>query len=112
MFEISRKVLSRQFFEAIRMHGWNAVPRLGLPAVDIVNAIQIHVFGVPSKRCLPHPKVQICRIDPLDLCPSRLHKRVHSLLILWNQRPEIDMLHVNNINSSKRMGLNVDNETV
>jgi len=32
--------------------------------VQIVDAVQIHIFGVPCKNAAPHAKVQVRRHDP------------------------------------------------
>ena len=34
--------------------------------MQVVDAIQVHVFGVPRKERLPHAKVQISSVDALD----------------------------------------------
>lgn len=43
------------------------LPGLWLSKVQVVDAIKIHVFCVPRKGALPHPKVQVRRVDTLDL---------------------------------------------
>lgn len=31
--------------------------------MQVVDAVQIHVLGMPSKRCLPHPEVEVGSVD-------------------------------------------------
>ena len=35
--------------------------------MHIVDAVEVHVLGMPWKRCLPHAEVQVCRVHTLDL---------------------------------------------
>ena len=48
----------------LRRHG---VPRLGSTKVQVIDTVEVHVFCVPPKRCLPHAKVQVGSVDTLDL---------------------------------------------
>ena len=41
-------------------------PGLGLPEVQVVDAIQVHVLRVPGEGGLPHAKVQVGRVNTLD----------------------------------------------
>lgn len=34
--------------------------------MEVVDAVQVHVFRVPGEGCLPHAKVEIWSVDPLD----------------------------------------------
>lgn len=34
--------------------------------MQIINAVQIHIFSVPGECSLPHAKVKICGADPLN----------------------------------------------
>lgn len=40
------------------MRKGGTLPGGGLSKVQVVNAVQVHVLGVPWKRALPHPKEQ------------------------------------------------------
>ena len=51
------------------MLGRDRVPRLGRPKVQVVDAVQVHVLRVPTKRRLPHAEVQVRRVDALYLHP-------------------------------------------
>lgn len=42
------------------------LPGLGLPKVQVVNAVEVHVLSVPGKGGLPHAKIQIRRVDTLN----------------------------------------------
>lgn len=44
--------------------------------MQVVDAVQVHVLGVPGKRTLPHAKVQVGRVDPFDLDPALALHRV------------------------------------
>ncbi len=46
------------------------VPGLWLSKVQVVDAVQIHVLCVPRKGTLPHPKIEVWRVDPFDLDPT------------------------------------------
>jgi len=35
------------------------LPGFGLPKMQVVDTVEIHVLCMPSKRCLPHPKVEV-----------------------------------------------------
>ena len=47
-----------------RRHG---VPGLGRAVVEVVDAVQVHVLRVPGVQRLPHAKVEVRRVHPLDL---------------------------------------------
>jgi len=34
--------------------------------VEVVDAVEVHVLSVPGKCGLPHPKVHVGSVDPLD----------------------------------------------
>jgi hypothetical protein len=34
--------------------------------VEIVNAVKIHVFGMPGKAAFPHAKVKVCSVDTVN----------------------------------------------
>lgn len=34
--------------------------------MEVVDAVQVHVFRVPGEGCLPHAKVEVRSVDPLD----------------------------------------------
>ena len=40
-------------------------PCLWLAKMNVVDRVEVHVFRVPAKRCLPHPKVKVRCVDPL-----------------------------------------------
>lgn len=46
------------------------VPRLRLSKVQVVDAVQIHVLCVPREGTLPHPKIEVWRVDSFDLDPA------------------------------------------
>lgn len=46
------------------------VPGLRLSKVQVVDAIQIHVLSMPRKRTLPHPKIQVRRVNSFDFNPA------------------------------------------
>jgi len=54
-----QKLTSRQSFEPSAMLWRNTIPRFCRTIVQVVDAIQIHIFGVESKHCFPHAKVQV-----------------------------------------------------
>jgi hypothetical protein len=41
----------------------NGVPKFGSTKVDVIDAEQIHILDVPSKRGSPHPKVEVWCIN-------------------------------------------------
>lgn len=41
-------------------------PGFGLPKMQVVDAVEIHVLCMPSKSCLPHAKVEVGSVHPLD----------------------------------------------
>ena len=49
------------------MFRWDGVPGFGSPMVQEVDTVQVHVFGMPGKRRLPHAKVQVCRVNACNL---------------------------------------------
>lgn len=52
------------------------LPGLGLSEVQVIDAVQVHVFRVPGKGCLPHAEVQVRRIHTLDGNPTLLFHQV------------------------------------
>jgi len=42
--------------------------------MQIVDAVQVNVLQMPRERCLPHAKVQICRIDTRHLRPENIEE--------------------------------------
>lgn len=52
------------------------LPRLWLSKVQVVDAVQIHVFRVPGKGRLPHAKVQVGGVHALDGDPTLLLHQV------------------------------------
>ena len=48
---------------------WHRIPCLWCPKVQVVDAVEIHVFRVPPKCCLPHAEVQVGCVHALDLHP-------------------------------------------
>lgn len=42
------------------------LPGFGLPKMQVVDAVEIHVLCMPSKSCLPHPKVEVGSVHTLD----------------------------------------------
>jgi hypothetical protein len=62
----AREQLPGQALQALPVLGGHRVPGLGLPKVHIVDAVQVHVLRVPREGGLPHAKVQVRCVDPLD----------------------------------------------
>lgn len=52
------------------------LPGLGLSEVQVIDAVQVHVFGVPGKGCLPHAEVQVWGVHTLDGDPTLLFHQV------------------------------------
>ena len=52
------------------------LPGLGLSEVQVIDAVQVHVFGVPGKGCLPHAEVQVRGVHTLDGDPTLLFHQV------------------------------------
>lgn len=46
------------------------VPGLGLSKVQVVDAVEIHVLGVPCEGTLPHAKIKVWGVHSLDLDPT------------------------------------------
>lgn len=42
------------------------LPRLWLTKMQVVNAVEVHVLRMPSKRSLPHAKVEVGSVDTLN----------------------------------------------
>ena len=45
----------------------DGVPRLGRAVVQVIDTVQVHILRVPRERRLPHSKVEVRRVDALDL---------------------------------------------
>ena len=45
-------------------------PGLGLSEVQVVDAVEVHVFSVPGKCCFPHAKVQVRCVHSLNSDPT------------------------------------------
>ena len=45
---------------------WNAIPCLWCTIMKVVDAVQIHIFSMPCKHCLPHAEIQVCSINTLN----------------------------------------------
>ncbi len=45
----------------------NGVPELGLSVVQIVDRVEIHVFGVPREGGFPHAEVEVGSVHAVDL---------------------------------------------
>lgn len=45
----------------------NGVPGFRLAKVQEIDRVEIHVLGVPGERRFPHAKVQVGRVDAVDL---------------------------------------------
>lgn len=60
-------------FPRLRRH---AVPRLGIPTVQVVDRVQVHVFDVESEHAAPHPRVQHGAGDPREVGLEELQDRV------------------------------------
>lgn len=41
------------------------LPGFGLPKMQVVDAVKIHVLCMPSKSCLPHPEVEVGSVHTL-----------------------------------------------
>lgn len=55
-----------------------SVPGLRLSKVQVVDAVQIHVFSVPCESALPHPKIEVRRVDSFDFDPALVLHRVQN----------------------------------
>ena len=51
------QLTSHRMLESGSFRLWYCVPELGSTKVDVVDAVEIHVFDVPGKRCPPHAEV-------------------------------------------------------
>ena len=60
------------------MLGRHRVPRLGLPEVQEVDAVKVHVLRVPGESGLPHAEVQVGGVDALDDHPALLLQQLPS----------------------------------
>lgn len=54
------------------------VPGLWLPKVQVIDAVQIHVFCVPRKGTLPHAKIKVWGVDTLNLDPTLILHHVQN----------------------------------
>ena len=43
------------------------IPELGLPVVQIIDRVEIHIFDMPRESGPPHAKVKVRRVDTWDL---------------------------------------------
>lgn len=48
---------------------WDRIPSFRCTEMQIVDGIEIHIFGMPRKGGLPHSKVKIGRVYTIDLNP-------------------------------------------
>lgn len=53
--------------------------------MKVINAVEVHVLCVPSERGLPHAKVQVGRVHPLD---------GDATLVLHRVQDGVQMAHV------------------
>ena len=74
MTQISRAVLGQvgeeplgHALEPPRVLRRDGVPELGLAVVEVVDGVEIHVLCVPCEGRLPHAKVEVRGVDPVDL---------------------------------------------
>lgn len=75
---VAAKEAPRERFHAACVPFRDAVPCLGMPEVDVVDAVEIHVFRVPAEGCLPHAKVQVRGVDSLDAGAQLLVQEVQA----------------------------------
>lgn len=54
----------RHSLESSRVFRRNGVPKLGFPVVQIIDGMQVHVFGVPGKGRFPHAEVEVRGCNP------------------------------------------------
>jgi hypothetical protein len=54
-----RKEAGGHSLEASTVLGSDCVPALGLPKVQVVDAVEVHVLRVPRKGGFPHAEVQV-----------------------------------------------------
>lgn len=57
------QLTSHRLLEIGSFRLWYCVPELGSAKVDVIDAIKIHVFDVPGKRCPPHAEVEVWGVD-------------------------------------------------
>lgn len=55
-----------QPLQALAVLRGNGIPGLGLPEVQVVDAVQVHVLRVPGEGGLPHAEVQVGGVNALD----------------------------------------------
>lgn len=62
----AREEFPGQALQAPAMLRGHSIPGLGLPKVQVVETVQVHVLRVSRKGGLPLAKVQVGRIDALN----------------------------------------------
>lgn len=60
---VGRKDSLSNTFEPAAVFRSNAIPLLGGAKMEIIDRVKIHVLDVPCKRCFPHSKVEVRRVD-------------------------------------------------
>ena len=55
--------------------------------MQVVDAVQVHIFSMPGKTCLPHSKVEICGVD------SRNADSIFLLHCVENRAQPVDVPH-------------------
>ena len=58
--------------------------------MQVVDAVEVHVLGVPGERGLPHTKVQVGGVDALDGDAALVLHRVQDGV----QSADVPLLHV------------------
>lgn len=58
--------------------------------MQVVDAVEIHVLCVPGKSCLPHAKVEVGSVDPLDDDATLVLHHVQEGV----QVPNVPLVHV------------------
>lgn len=56
----------RQALQSTPVLRRNGIPRLWSTVMEVIDAVEVHVLGVPAERCLPHPEIQVSRVDAFD----------------------------------------------
>lgn len=78
----------------IRLH----VPGLGFSEMQVVDAVEVHILGVPGEAGLPHAEVQVRGVDSLDGDTTVLLDHVQDGV----QVPDVPFLNVLTLHTHKK----------
>ena len=78
----------------------DGVPQLGSTEVEVVDAVEVHVFSVPGKAGPPHAEVEVSRVDTGDTGAVVLCDRVQDGVQVIN----VPLAHVWVIESAWHIG--------